>query len=106
MMGDWFDEGGGTGSPLDVPALLDSAAGDGIAALVATGALVSLGLTRDGGALGVTATVDGRWRREYFRDAEDLVSWLSEAVPAARAAVEAVTASAGRGSRQRRSRGL
>lgn len=104
-MGDWLDEGG-SGTPLDVPALFDSAVPDGLALLVGTGALVSLGVTRDGGALGVTVTVDGRWRREYFRESEDLVSWLSEAVPAVREAVQAASASSGRGSGQRRRKGL
>lgn len=89
-----------------MPALLDSAGGEGLHLLVAAGALVSLGVTRDGGALGVTVTVDGRWRREYFRDAEELQVWVSEALPAVRAAVEALPAAAERGSGSRRRRGL
>lgn len=105
MANDWFD-GGGAGSRVDVPALLDSDAAGGLAELVNLGALVSLGTTRDGGALGVTVTVDGRWRREYFRDSEELVMWISEALPAVRAAVEALAASSARESRPRRSRGL
>lgn len=105
MSDDWFDKAG-NGGRVDVVALLDSAAGDGLAELVACGALVSIGLTRDGGALGITVTVDGRWRREYFRDADELVSWMAEALPAVRAAVETFSASAERGSRHRRSRGL
>jgi hypothetical protein len=105
-MDDWFDQAGGSTGPLDVPALLDSAGGQAIGDLVATGALVSLGLTRDGGALGVTVTVDGRWRREYFRDADGLQLWMAEALPAVRQATEALAASAGPRSRQRRSRGL
>jgi len=104
-MSDWFDEGR-SGAALDVEALLDSDASEGLAALVAAGALVSLGTTRDGGALGLTVTVDGRWRREYFRESEDLVAWISEALPAVTAAVETAAASAARGGRQRRSRGL
>lgn len=104
-MSDWFD-GGGDGSTVDVAALLDSTALDALATVVALGALVSLGTTRDGGALGVTITVDGRWRREYFRHDEELVMWLSEAVPAVRAAVEALPASAERGKRERRRRSL
>lgn len=106
MADDWF-EGGRSGKPVDVPAMMDSAAADGLWMLVTAGALVSLGLTSDGGALGVTVTVDGQWRREYFRDAEDLCSWLAEAVPAVRRAVEAATASSGPGRRSRsRQRGL
>lgn len=104
-MPDWFD-GGGSGKAVDVPALFDSQAADGLWALVQQGALVSLGTTSDGGALGLTVTVDGRWRREYFRDAEDLVAWMAEALPAVRLAVEAKPASSERGARGRRSRGL
>lgn len=105
-MSDWFDAGGG-GPSVDVVALLDTEGGSGLHDLVAAGALVSLGLTRDGGALGVTVTVDGRWRREYFRDADELLVWVSEALPAVRAAAEAArAASAAQGSRSRRSRGL
>ena len=105
-MGDWFDEGGSSAGAVDVPALLDSAGGAAIGDLVATGALVSLGLTRDGGALGITVTVDGRWRREYFRDADGLQLWMAEALPAVRKATEATSASAAPRSRPRRSRSL
>lgn len=101
---DWFDEGRGGGA-LDVLALLDSGAGGALHEVVASGALLSLGLTSDGGALGVTITVDGRWRREYFRDPDELGVWLAEALPAVRAAVEASRASSDRGARQRSRRG-
>lgn len=102
-MSDWFDEARG-GARVDVPALLDSSGGAALAELVGSGALVSMGLTRDGGALGVTVTVDGRWRREYFRDGEALTDWVAEALPAVRAAVEDARGSAEAGSRSRRSR--
>jgi hypothetical protein len=103
--GDWFD-GGGRGSAVDVPSLLDSAGGTAIWDLVAAGALVGLGLTRDRGALGVTITVDGRWRREYFRDADDLQLWMAEAVPAVRDALERLAASSEPGKRARGRRAL
>lgn len=80
-MADWFD-GNGNGSQVEPAAMLDGLGFQGIAELVEAGALVSLGLTSDGGALGLTVTVDGRWRREYFRQAEDLVLWVGEALPA------------------------
>lgn len=99
-MADWFD-GGRSGEPLDVPKLLDSKAGEGIAHLVGTGALVSLGLTSDGGALGVTVTVDGRYRREYFRDEDELIAWIAEALPAVAAAREASLPAPGNGRRPR-----
>lgn len=106
MTDDWF-EGGGNGSRVDVLALLDTEGVlEALGSMVDCGALVSIGCTRDGGALGITVTVDGRWRREYFREADELRTWLAEAIPAVRSACEALTASAARGSRQRRSRGL
>jgi hypothetical protein len=104
MADDWFD-GGGSGSPVDIHAVFDSdAVLEGVCGMLASGALVSLGTTSDRGALGVTVTVDGRWRREYFRDGDELRTWLAEALPAVRAACE--TASSARQKRPRSSRGL
>jgi hypothetical protein len=102
-MSDWFDQNG-AGTPLDVVKLLDSTAGEGVHALVAAGALVSLGLTSDGGALGLTVTVDGRWRREYFRDSEAMALWIAEALPAVAAARGRDVPAAGNGRGSRRSR--
>lgn len=76
-MDDWFSSGR-NGTALDVPALLDSDAGRLLHEMAGTGALVSLGLTRDGGALGVTVLVDGQYRREYFRECEGLAEWLGD----------------------------
>lgn len=104
MADDWF-EAGGAGNRVDVAALLDNdLIISAIGGMLDAGALVSLGSTSDGGALGVTVTVDGRWRREYFRDAEELQSWLGEALPAVKSACEA--ASSARRKRPRGSRGL
>jgi hypothetical protein len=102
-MSDWFDQGT-SGIACDVLALLDSDATPLLLEMVAAGALISLGLTSDGGALAVTATVDGRWRREYFRETGELLVWLSEAVPAVTAAAKARSASSAPRSRQRGSR--
>ena len=66
--------------------LLDGLLAQGIAELVDAGALVSLGTTSDGGALSVTVTADGRWRREYFREEDELLAWIAEAIPAVHAA--------------------
>lgn len=78
----WFDDAG-HGSPVDVDALLDGQhVVAGLAAVVRAGALVSLGTTADGGALGVTVTLDGRWRREYFREVDPLIEWLTAAYKA------------------------
>lgn len=105
-MSDWFDEGSG-GTVLDVVALLDGRAGQAVAALADAGALVSLGLSRDRGALSLTVTVDGRWKRTWVRSEDDLVDWASEALPHVRAAVDATnSASAEPRSRGRSRRGL
>lgn len=90
---------------MDVRALLDSGAADVLASIVALGALVSLGTTSDGGALGVTVTVDGRWRREYFRETEALLEWLGGAAAAVEKALLGDRPSSVPRQRQRRSRG-
>jgi hypothetical protein len=106
MADDWFD-GGGSGRQADVPAILDCLGWGGLVECVALGAMVALGTTRDGGALGVTVTVDGRWRREYFRDGEELTAWVAEALPAVRKALDAPQpASSEPPKRSRRSRSL
>ena len=103
-MSDWFASG--SGSPVDVAALLDSGElAAGLAEMVQEGALVSMGTTSDGGALSITVTVDGRWRREYVRTDDDVRAWLPGAIDAVRVATAAATASAVPGSRSRRRRG-
>lgn len=100
-MGDWLDAGG-IGDAIDVPALLDSAAGRLIYEVAGYGALVGIGLTGDGGALGITITVDGRYRREYFRSAEDLADWLGGGLDDIRTAIEVARAKRnGNGGRKR-----
>ena len=101
-MSDWFDEGS-SANAADVGALLDTqGVVEAIAELVTLGALVSIGVTSDGGAMGMTITLDERRRREYFRDSDELRTWLSLALPGVRAAVERRPASTGSGSRRRR----
>lgn len=77
-MHEWFSGSGG-GAPVDIAALLDSKASNLVGEIVCHGALVGLATTRDGKALGVTVTVDGAYRREYFRDVDELVAWLGVA---------------------------
>ena len=90
----WFDEGG-SGSPVDVQGVLDQQQiQEALALMVAAGALISMGVTSDGGALGLTITVDGAWRREYFRTSDDMLEWLVEAQPHVLAACQARSASA------------
>lgn len=103
-MPDWLDAGG-QGTRCDVPAMFDSKVPELIATLVGLGALVSLGVTSDGGALGVTVTVDGRWRREYFRDGEALEEWVAEAILALEPLLADLRASSASRSRSRGRRG-
>jgi hypothetical protein len=105
-MSDWFD-GAGQGKALDVAEVLDTLSVTGITELVQEGALVSLGTTSDGGALGFTVTVDGRWRREYVRTADELHDFVAEALPAVQLARgSALAASAAPRERKRRSKTL
>lgn len=100
-MSDWFE--GASGQAVDVAALVDgTGVVEVIAAIVAAGALVSLGTTSDGGALAVTVTVDGRWRREYFREPEQLNAFLFEAKAAVEGAAQSRPASSGSRRRNRR----
>jgi hypothetical protein len=100
---DWFD-GAGNGDGVDVHDLVDTVATKGLLAVVEAGALVSLGTTSDGGALGVTVTADGRYRREYFRDTASLTAWLGEAILAVEAATGTSRPSAAPRGRTRRPR--
>lgn len=96
----WFDEGG-SGRTVDVTAMLDSKSAERLWDMVQAGALVSVGLTSDGGALGVTITVDGQWRREYFRELEQLELWTEEAVDPVIEAAQLARASAAQRGRSR-----
>lgn len=101
-MSDWFAESG-RGDPVDVGALFDSSVPILMGELVQLGALVSVGTTSDGGALGITVTLDGRWRREYFRDSDAAKAWLGEAIVAVGLEVARPAASSGPRKRTRRS---
>lgn len=79
--------GGGREGPLPPGDVFGASAGDAALRVLATGALLSLGLSRDGGALGVTVTLDGEWEREWFRDDEACAHWLSNAADAIEAFV-------------------
>lgn len=81
MAGSWLD-GGGSGASVDVVGIFDEPRMKGLLTMVEAGALVSLGTTSDGGALGITVTVDGEWRREYVRNEAEVDAYLAEAVPA------------------------
>jgi hypothetical protein len=104
-VGDWFDNNG-SGQQVDLDGVLDAGNLDLVIMLVRLGTLVSIATTSDGGALGVTVTSDGRWRREYFRDPEPLRDWLSGAAEAVRALAGSATASSVPRQRKRSARGL
>lgn len=98
----WFDEDGG-GAQVDVAALMDSGVPEVLWRIVTAGALVSIGRTSDGGALGITVTLDGRWKRQYFRDSDEATDWLLHAASAVEEEAERSSASSGPRKRSRRS---
>lgn len=95
--------GGGNGHAVDVPELFgDADLTKAIAELIQLGPLVSFGTTSDGGALGITVTVDGDWRREYVRSIAELSLWIAEALPGVEALLSAPRPSAAPRGRPRR----
>lgn len=100
MAGSWL-EGNGGGHAVDVVELLDAQVTKGLASIIAAGALLSLGTTSDGGALGITVTIDGKWRREYVRTSDELAAYLAEAVPAVEDLMAGSRPSSGRQQRAR-----
>lgn len=82
-MDDFFN-GSASGSIVDVRAFFDSGIPELIAELVEMGILVSVGTTRDRGAVSLTVTSDGRHRREYFRRADEAADFLRAAAAATR----------------------
>jgi hypothetical protein len=101
-MSDFFGGKQGRGAPVDLERLLDVSFIEHLRVLVSQGALVSVGTTRDGGCLSATVTVDGEWNRQYFRDSEDLLSWMVEAQQAIADLPPPKPAPPERGSRRRR----
>lgn len=80
----------------DLPSLLDATFAERVCDLVGSGALVSIGATRDVGAVSFTVTVDGEWRREYFHDQEEFHAYLKMAAEAVNAMAPRPPAPAGR----------
>lgn len=70
---------------LPFPEVLDATFLELLVELVELGALVSIGASRDKGAVKVTVTVGGEWDAEWFRTDEELRDWLTEAVVVVRA---------------------
>lgn len=103
-MADSWLNGGGNGSACSPVEMVDAKASKGLMQIVEAGALLSMGTTSDGGALGITVTIDGEFRREYVRTADELAAYLAEAVPAVEDMLAASRPSAGQRGRPRRRR--
>lgn len=65
---------------LPFPEVLNSSFLELLVELVELGALISIGASRDKGAVKVTVTVGGEWDSEWFRTEDELLDWLREAV--------------------------
>lgn len=79
-MSDAFFAGATGASIADVHAIFDSDLPVLVAELVSMGILVSIGSTRDRGAISIGITMDGKRRREYFRDSPAATDFLRSAV--------------------------
>jgi len=77
-----FFDGGRSAGVVDLSALLDATFTELLRDLVGIGVLVSIGRSRDAGALSITVTSGGRWRREWLRTDEDVHDFLKEAITA------------------------
>jgi len=65
-----------TGEAVNLPDCLDATFTEFLIQLVDAGALVSVGTTRDGGALSLTVTYDGEWRREYLTSSDEIHEYM------------------------------
>jgi hypothetical protein len=88
MTGGLFN-GSTKGATVDTKSFLDSHIPERIAELLDMGVLVSLGTTRDRGAISITVTRDGEFDREYFRDSVEASEYLQRAADAIRAMIGA-----------------
>lgn len=84
----WFDSER-SNAVVDVVAMMSDGADVNLFRCVQNGALVSIGMTRDGGAVSVTVTLNGQWKREYFHDPDQLTLWSESAAAGVAAAVAA-----------------
>ena len=102
-MGTEWLKGGSTGALVDVVEMFEDGAAVNLFRVVQEGALVSIGMTRDKGAVSVTITMDGASRREYFHNPDQLTLWSEEAARNLAGSGEPPTPPAGR-SRGRKAR--
>lgn len=70
---------------LPFPDVLSASFLEYLVELVEMGALISIGSSRDKGAVKVTVTVAGEYDFEWFRSEEELLDWLREACVVVRA---------------------
>lgn len=75
-------DGSSTGGRVDLASLLDATTTEHLQALVALGALVSFGTSRDGGSLSVHVRCGEVKNREWFRIDTELHDWLAAGVAA------------------------
>lgn len=68
----------GPSAVVDVGSLLDATAVEYLVSIVTRGALVSIGRTRDGGAMSLTCTIDGKYEREWCRSPEEVADFLQQ----------------------------
>lgn len=68
----------GARAPVDVGAVLEPGTLEYLVSIITSGALVSLGRTRDGGTMSITVTVDGQYEREWVRTPEEACDFLRE----------------------------
>lgn len=69
---------GSVGSVVDVVAFMDSKISTYIAELVSMGCLVSIGGSRDGGAISLNVLYEGDSTRQWFRTDDAAIEWLAD----------------------------
>ena len=78
-MTDWFDQQRTNGESIDPAMVIEAGNVGAILDVIREGAMVSLSTTRDGGAVRIAITNDGKTRAEYFRDFGECATWLAHA---------------------------
>lgn len=81
MTGGLFNNGAAPNA-LDVRAFFDSSVTERLAGVIDLGVLVSIGTSRDRGAISFTILHDGERDREYFRDPTEAADYLAHAAHA------------------------
>lgn len=74
----WSGGGKRAGAVVDPATVLEPGVVGRLHELLALGALVSFGLSRDGGSMSATVTYNGEWDREWFRDPVELGAWFRD----------------------------